>query len=272
MTPPYSVLQSIALSFFSPRWYRYAAREWTIGRALFHLLVLLALTWAIALAKIHRDMTAYAAGPGRRIVEQVPPITLAGGKLSTPEAHPYSVTDPETGKTLAVIDTTQSQPPDSASDAQIVVTRDRIVVRRSALDSRTFDVSELVTQLGVKEGTLTPDELTTLLSALATWLPTILFPVLLAFSYIYRLAHGVLYALVGLVFGNLLRVPLAFDAAFRLGVVAMTPAVALQTVAELAGQELHGVLYVLVALGYLFTAVQSNSERADAESGEAAET
>lgn len=219
---------------------------------------------------MHRDLTAFAAGPGKRIVAQIPPITLHQGTLSTPEAHPYAIIDPETGDTLALIDTSGNERPEGAADAGLLVTRDRVVFRRNAVETRSFAVDELARHAGVEDGTLTTEELGSFVDGLAGWLPVAVFPFALTISYAYRVALGLLYGLVALVFGNLLRVTLPFDAAFRLGIVALTPAVALQSVAELASQQLSGVLYVLVALGYLFAAVQANSERAGTAEGEAA--
>src|SRR5215831_19501385 len=156
---PLSVVEATVNSIYSLAWYRVAARERPTTRPLLHPVILLAITWSVVLVKIHYDLAAFADGDGRRIVAQVPPLTLVNGTLSTPEARRYTVTAPDTGETLAVIDTTTSDPPPDTGDAHLVLTRSQLVVHRSAVETRVFEVKALAEMAGVKDGTLTSQEL-----------------------------------------------------------------------------------------------------------------
>jgi hypothetical protein len=94
------------------------------------------------------------------------------------------------------------------------------------------------------------------------WFVFAAYPLLVAFSFAFRTVQALIYALVGLLFAQLLNVKLDYKTLLRLTAVALTPVLVLDLILEFV--PFHLPLWTLlgigVSLGYLFFAVKANSE------------
>jgi len=252
MSPRYSVFHRVVLSFYSRALYRDVGLEGR-GVGFLYLFLLLAVLWLVPMVGAHRGIAKWVDEEAAAVLEQVPPITVTDGVVSTPEDRPYVITDPATGETLAIIDTTGATTSLDGTDTKFLVTRTSLMVRKSAAETRTFDLSQ------VKEFAIDRDRLEGWLSVLRTWLIIGIYPFVLAFSFAYRVVQALVYGAIGLALANALRVGLGYAATIRLAVLAVTPVLLLDAVMGLADARFFGWSLVClgIAMGYLFFGVKA---------------
>jgi hypothetical protein len=95
-----------------------------------------------------------------------------------------------------------------------------------------------------------------------TWFAPIAYLVLLIGSFVFRAIQVLIYALIGLLFANLLQASISYKTLMRLAAVAITPVLVLDLILEFLPIHipLWWFLGIVVGLGYLFFAVKSNTE------------
>ena len=77
------------------------------------------------------------------MIAQLPNLTIANGVVSVDAKTPVSIHDPETGRVLAIIDTTGSTTSLEGTGASVLLTRDRLFYARSRGETRVFDLSHV---------------------------------------------------------------------------------------------------------------------------------
>ena len=102
---PYSMVQAPVLAFYSRGFYREVAGHWR-GMSFAYLLLLLAVCWLPSGFQIQSGWTRFVDVQGSRFVDQVPPISITQGAVSVDAKQPYYITDVDSKKVLAIIDTT----------------------------------------------------------------------------------------------------------------------------------------------------------------------
>ena len=86
--------------------------------------------------------------------------------------------------------------------------------------------------------------------------------------FIYRLVQMLIYALVGMIFANIVKANLEYVTLVRLAAVSITPVIILNAVRRMLDISVPyiGLLSFLIAMGYLFFAVKASAEQ---EAGQA---
>ena len=127
---------------------------------------------------------------------------------------------------------------------------------------RNFDIGLWIDLSQVKNFVLDSDRIMGWLDTAGKFLVIAIYPFALLGSYVYRIVQVLIYAAIGLLFASRCRVMLSYAALLRLAVVAVTPCVLLKTMLGLAGVNLPyaWLIYLLIALTYLFFAVKAVSE------------
>lgn len=223
--------------------------------AFLYLLLLLGVCWIPTMFRFQEYLNSYMEVEAPKIISQVPEIRILGGRVSTEVPVPCLIKDPETGTTLMIIDPSGEITSLDDSDARMLLTSDRLIMRRSAHETRTLDLS------WVEDLIVTRQKLSDWAELLRKRLVLFLYPLALLFSYIYRIVQGLLYALAAMLLGRALGLSLSYRASVSLALVSLTPAIIANTLYNYLGLAipLWWFLSVALSLAYLWFAVTSNS-------------
>jgi hypothetical protein len=251
----YSIFHPLVLSFFSKSLYRDVGKNWR-GAGLLYLLLVIALLWIPSTIKAHLDFGKFADSDAQEITRQIPAITITNGRASTDAPVPYSIKDPKTGTTLAIIDTTDSPAITSNQSVPLILTRTQLIMRKSAAETQMYDLS------GVQSFYLDRARVEGWLATARIWFFPAFYPVAVLFSFIFRAIQILIYALIGLGFAAMLNAKLDYNTLLRLAAISITPVMILNLVFELV--QFHPpwwtLLGIIIGLGYLFFAVKVNAE------------
>ncbi len=249
----YSIFHLPALSFFSKKLYIDVGRNWK-GVNILYLLLLLAVCLIPTMMNLHRGMSNFVNNEAPAIINQIPEITITDGRVSIKEAQPYYIIDPDSGKPLAIIDTTGRIESLKDTDAYCLLTGNKVIMKKSNFENRTYDLSN------VKAFAADGEQITGWLQIGGKFLAVAMYPFALLGSYVYRIVQVLIYAVIGLLFASLCNTKLSYAALVRLAVVAVTPCIIVSTILGLVGTSIPAFLYLVVALVYLFFAVKSNAD------------
>jgi uncharacterized protein DUF1189 len=248
----FCILHPLLLSFYSPALYRDVAGSWT-GVGILYLLLLLALCWIPPMVKLHRSTAAFLDVIGPSVLDQIPTVSIHRGEVSIQEPQPYVIKVPGSDTPLVVIDTT-GQTTAESSRAMLLLTKHQAVVRKNDFETRTYELT------GIQDLTVDKNTVGRILDTGKKWLALLLYPLALAGSYAYRILQVLMYAAIGLLFGELLKARQEYPVMLRVSCVAITPAVVVDTLRGVLGYEssLSWLSFCfLLSMGYLFFAVRS---------------
>ncbi|MBI1797008.1 MAG: DUF1189 family protein [Candidatus Eisenbacteria bacterium] len=235
-------------AYFARDVYRDAARN-RRGVGMLFTLLLAAIVTLLAVLRIAFALSGFAAGEAPRIIAQLPTITVDHGRVAIDRPSPVTIHDPRTGAPIAVIDTSGAVPSLEGSEAWLLLTRDRLIYRKSAAETRVFELA------GVPHFVLDRDRATRWVRGATMWGPWIAMPFILVAMLVARLIQQLLAALAVLLVGR--GAALDFAAAMRLGVLAIAPATITLDLAGFAGLKVpaSGWLWCAITVGYVLFAV-----------------
>lgn len=252
----FSLLHPLWMAFYDGAIYEDVARSWG-NRVFLYLLLLLALTWIPITIQTQNQVDEWVSREAPFYIDQVPDLSLSGGELSSSSSTPTVLRDRD-GTVLAVIDPTGRYTSLDDTEAPVLVTRTQIFIRG---EGDQVDVSALPE--GPPE-TLTREDLYVIADWTRSLVNTLLFPVLLVFSFAYRTVQALVYALVASFFTSSTGGRLPYRTLLNLALVAVTPAVVLDTVHMLMDFPLPEWFWwpacVLLSLGYLRFGIRATLE------------
>lgn len=252
----YSLLQPLYLSFFSRDLYQDVRRNWK-GTGFLYLLLLLSLTWLPVMVKLHQATAEEIRLEAPRFIDQVPRITIIRGQVSIDRPVPYTISDPDSGAPLMVIDTSGTVASFEQMTAPVLLTKDKLMYRKpNRAETRIYDLSM------IEELTLDRDRVNGWVQVFGKYFALVAYPFAVAGSFAYRILQVLLYAAIGLLFVKMLKTPIEYPVVLRLASVAITPVIILSTVRMLAGMHvpLLWLISFAIATGYLYFAVKANAE------------
>lgn len=248
--------------FFVASLYRDVGRNWrNIG--FWYLVLVLVLTWLPVWIVWHTAYARFVAVHLPKITEEIPPISVTDGVVSSPVAQPYVVRLPpsqpggEAGEPFFVLDTTGQVNSFRDTEAMVLLTRDRLHMRDDRNgEERSFDLSE------VKRFNLDGAAVQGWAQSSSRVFGWVGFPISLLLSLVFRLVQGVVYAAIGLIWNNAFNARLSFAALMRLSFIAVTPVLLIDTALLLAGVTVpFGTLFgIAIAQVYLAAAVAANRQ------------
>ncbi len=251
----YAPLQALVLSLFSPAVYRDVALNWR-GMGLGYLFLLLALTWVPPMGMLQAEIDEFATDVAPTLLERFPTITITDGQATVDAVQPVVLRDPRNGAVLAVLDTTDETPPGS-ENAYVSLTKSELVVRRpDQHDARVVHLADSP----FANATIDRARAETALETVQRWFVlSVAYPVCLVGSWIYRTAEAMLYGAVAFRIASWLRRALGWRACLRLGAVALTPVIVLDTVIGIIGTPppLWPLSYFLLTVGYIYLGVSA---------------
>ena len=236
------------------------------GLCLPYLLIILACYWVPESMNMHGQISAFIADEAPQYVNQVPVITVAGGKASIREPVPFYIRDRKTDTPVAIIDTSGQITSLDKTPAVVLLTRDRLLIKqdKDAKDIRSLPLAD------IGDVTITSKLINNWLDAFNNIVVIVLFPFVLLISFAFHIVQVVFLAILGSGFAKHFNVNADFRSLFRLSVVAFTPAIMLEAVhaALQIDYPYSSFFSFLIAGGYLFYAVWCNSGSALAPPGQ----
>lgn len=251
----YTIFQIPLLSFYSTDLYRDMALN-KKGIGFGYLFLLLAFCWLLIMIAMDNRIDDYFDEYSPGFLAQFPEITIQNGKASIREPQPYYIDDPETGRPLAVIDTTGAITSLDQTDAVILLNRERVIFEKNKIETRTFELSEF------EDMVIGRELISTWIEATKSYMFIVMYPFALAGSYFYRVIQMLLYAVVGLLFASILKTKLEYSQLLRLSVVAVTPSILIKTLMWISGINLpmSGLLYFGLTMVYLYLGIKATTE------------
>jgi hypothetical protein len=251
----YTLFQIPPLSFYSTDLYRDMALN-KEGIGFGYLFLLLAVCWLVLVFSIGNKVSSYFDDYSPGFLAQFPEITIFDGQASIRESQPYYMDDPETGMPFAVIDTTGSIKSLDETEAVMLLTRNDLIVEKSEMETRSFNLSEM------EDMVIDRELLTTWIEATKSYLPVVMYPFALAGSYFYRIVQVLVYALIGLLFASICKTELEYSQLLRLSVVAVTPSIIINTLFWVTGINLPmaGLMFFVLTMVYLFLGIKATAE------------
>lgn len=251
----FNYIQSIYKSFYSKALYRDVAMNWG-GGVVLYLFFLLVLCWSVSMIKIQPIITVAAHQFSEQIVTQVPFLKIKDGIVSTPANHPYFIKDPETQKTILIIDTSGRYKTIEQAQAPMLLTKDTYISVDKNNVSKTYQLSNKLTM------NIDPLIVKNYIIRWSPWLWVVLLPFFILMSFLFRLIQGLVYACIGKIFALLAGVRISYAKVLKLSFVSVTPAIILETIVDLANIDFQRefLIYFILAMGYLLFAILANKK------------
>lgn len=253
----YSYLQAIYMSFYSRKLYRDVANNWG-GGVVLYLFILLAICWAVMVFRYQPVIDRSFRQVADQVTPQVPEVKIQKGQASTPENRPYLIKDLDNGDVVAIIDTSDKYQSlnDTPSSTRILLTKDAVFYMDGSNNIRMQKIPNTL-MLNVK-----PEIVKIKLLQFVGWSWLIIFPFLLFFSFIYRLAQSLVYAAIGKVFSALSNIPLTYAKILKISMIAVTPAIILSTILDwlYVGFSFELLAFFVITMVYLFFGIKANKD------------
>jgi hypothetical protein len=251
----YNFVHSLYLSFYSKSFYQNVARNGK-GFRFSYLLFLLCMVWIPEVSHMHSELSEYLSAEAPKYVQQVPLITISQGKVSMKEQAPYVIKNPEKGTPFAIIDPSGQTSSLDETSAVILLTQNRLVIKKGVSQSQTFDLK------GIEHLTIDQKVIDGWIATFNTVFPVIVFPFILLYAFLFLVLQVLLSAGIGNLFAKRFQTYLTYKTLIRLSAVSFTPAIILQAFHALLNVPFPYSVPIsfLISLGYLYYAVGSNSE------------
>ena len=251
----FSVWQAIFKSFHSKELYQDVGRNWSSQGAL-TLLIILAFIWIPYTAQIHMQDMPETERELAKMVKDIPRIEIRNGQVHTAAPMPYTIYDQETGAPMLIIDTTGEVTSLSHLPKGMLLTRNQLFIKNNEYQTRSYDLT------GIDEFYVDQQRLEGWISVIRHIAAIVIYPFAVLGVYAYRLIQGCIYALVGLLFANILKVELRYSAIIQMTYVALTPMLILDAVKTLLNLEipLWTPICITLVLVYLFYGMKANQE------------
>jgi hypothetical protein len=251
----FSIFQAPILAFYSRAFYSDVTRGWR-GTGFGYLLLLLAFSLLPILYAMHLRVATFMEADFGRLAAQTPAITIRGGEATIAVPQPHTIRDPDSGRAVAILDTTGEVNDLTGQEAALLLTKSELRVRALGTATRTIRLSDL------PDATVTPDWLEEKGRSLARWLLPIVYPFSVAGAFLGRALQALIYAAMGAVMARAIGLGLRFGALLRLSVVAMTPALLIGTGLSLANvAKAHTPLWEpVLTMGYLLLGLRASTQ------------
>ncbi|MFZ7128555.1 MAG: DUF1189 domain-containing protein [Desulfobacterales bacterium] len=254
-----SIPSALHLSFYSPGFYRRAAGRWK-REAVVYLLLLSVFYSISAVYRFTSDVRQIVNASLPVVSGQIPDIRIEKGKVRIDADQPYFIKAADGDSVVAILDTTGRHQSLNDTTAVLLLTENRLLVRRSADQTREFDLS------GMDGFHLNRERATSWMRSLMSWMPVVVFPFAVLAALAYRLLQALLFAGLGFAVAIGLKHPVTFQAAFTVAALALTPMILLDTVFNMIGAypPFWGMIGLMISGGYMAFGIRSVVMKAEA--------
>lgn len=252
----YSFIQAPYLSFFSKRLYQSVCHTWK-GVGFTYLLFLLGICWLPTVLQIHSGFSRFVETDAPPIIEQIPVINITNGEAVIEEEQPFYINDPDSGETIAIIDTTGSITSLSDVEAEVLLTKTKIIYKKNDIETRTYNLDQ------IQDFRLDQDRINGWMAIMKNTLAIAIYPFALSGSFIIRVIQVLIYALLGMAFSSITKSRRSYLELIRLSVVALSPPLIIKTLLSIFDIDFPFMSSILfcVTMGYLYWGVKAASEK-----------
>ncbi len=244
------------MSFYSKELYQDIAKNWS-GLCISYFFLLIMLYLVPEMSRFHQTIAEYVDEHSPKLLAQVPVINIQKGQVSMDMDSPHVIPYPNKQDPLVIIDVSGTINSLDNSTALVLLTQNRLLIKRDANDVRIIDLKE-VDGLSIDK-----KRVGDWIELFKNWISIIIFPVVFAITTVLYFLLAMLAVSVGRLFAKLLNADLNFQAILRLSIVSFTPATALQAAHSLLDIDFPMGMSVsfLLALGYLYNAISVNTAK-----------
>lgn len=250
----YQFFHAPVLAFFSRSFYHDVSHNWK-GTGFAYLLLLLTICWVPAFVSYQQDVSGYVKNEAPALIAQIPKIKIIKGQASADVAQPYIISDPETGNPLVILDTTGNTASLDGTEAFALITKTEVMYRKSKVESRVYSLAQ------IEEFTVDKQKVGGWVELFRSYSAVIFFPFVVIGAFVFRIVQALIYAAIGLLFARWVNTTASYESLIRLSVMAVTPAIIVNTVVAAAHIQIPfvGLVYFLSAMAYLFLGVKAAS-------------
>ncbi|NIQ37434.1 MAG: DUF1189 domain-containing protein [Proteobacteria bacterium] len=243
------------MSFFSKDFYQDVGRSWK-GFSLVYLLFVLFLCWIPTMITLQHQMSDFVHKSAPEFLVQIPKITILRGELSIDEEEPYFIKDPENSDVFAIIDTTGQYTSLNDGTAKILITKKKVILKKSMRETRTFDLSD------IENFVLDQDLIAKWMEIFEKWFVFMLLPVVVFGSFLYRTVQVMIYGAIGIIFSKVVKIRLGFQSLMSIAIMAITPVLIADVVIGLTKVSipLWTLWGFIIAMGFLYYGVKANAD------------
>jgi len=236
-------------AFFSKSAYREVGREWK-GNNFAYIFLLLAVCCLVPTLELRNRALDTLGANQRYIINQLPDIHIRNGHVLLNQTQPLFIRK-DNGTPVAVIDTTGSMNFIYNENVNVLLTENKLIIRRGKNTFNSLDLSQ------VTSFDLTKDLLYEWLKKAGSILTPITYASVLVFAYVLTTLVMVLTAFIGLFISSAMHTSLGFHALLRIGATAAMPSIILLTVSSALGIMIPRLAYIACILTYLLMGIRA---------------
>ncbi|MDP8262696.1 MAG: DUF1189 family protein [Candidatus Ancaeobacter aquaticus] len=248
----YSKISAVFMSFFSKNLYRDVAKNWK-GVSFFYLFLLLAVCTIPSIIELQKD-TALFSLEAPELINQLPKITVTDGTVSIDKPIPYYIKDPQTGRNLAIIDTSGKTKNLQDSEATILVTDKQFMTKKNDYETTIYDLNK------IKQFSINKNMIFDWLHLINKWFALSLYPLIVILSFMFHVIQVLIYGAIGKLFTKMGKKNLGYQVLVRISVIAITPGIVLGTILQGCNIQfpLAGLVSIILAMLYLLYGISVN--------------
>jgi len=246
MKTRYRIWHLPVLSFYSLRLYRDIATRWK-GTNLGFLFLLLTICLIPTAHHIGRSVSVQIDELSDIYLMQIPDMRIVKGRVSLDAPQPYSII--EENRTVLLIDTTGKINTVDEADADALLTTTHLHIKQSGTQITSIELST------IEELEINQQIVAEWIRKLKKFIAPLYYVMGLFFSYILFVLSALLCGTIALLLGKIQQRKLNYAAGMRLAVTAFTPPLIISTMLKSFEWPIPTVLYILLALTYLYMAV-----------------
>lgn len=266
MSRRYSGLQATFMSFGNMDLYRDVVENWR-GVAFLYLFLLIAFTWAVMAVGLHLQIGTFVTASVYKTIDQFPTIKINKSEINIDKESPYFVKNPDNPDQVIVAFDTTSDDPEIAKDQNIpvIVTKKKIITHERRGDKVVVEEKPITEGSSSLDGLIIePETITFVVNLFKNWLGLLLFFLMVPLGFIFCAIQVLIYAVIGKLFANIKNVNLTFGELMRLSVIAITPALVLDTIIKFTHAQMPWwpLAALVVSMIYLFLGVSAQTNKA----------
>lgn len=245
----YNFWQAIPQAFYSKNLYKDVDQNWR-GIGLRYLLLICFICSLPLLHTLH-NAAARTANDLYLIAAQAPIITIKDGTVSIDKPVPYEIKEPETNKTIIVIDTSAKQNDSTQNKkAFMLLSNDKLTINGKS-STKIYSLTD------IKNSTIDQTRINHWVKILTIVLFVIFYLTGFLFYFIPSLLIVLFYGAIAKLFVRSFH---SYAELTRLAAVALTPTLILIAALTLFSIALpyRNIIYLMLSLGYLTFAIEAN--------------
>lgn len=238
--------QAFWLSFFSRQLYQSVAQHWR-GVGSLYLLTLSALVVMPVALEIKNGYYAFIENDLPLYLDELPELTIQDGSVSTPEDRPYIINEKGTTEPFIVVDTSGQITDLDQTSAPVLITSDRLYIRKSDVETRSFDFSTFA------DMTIDRALIDSFLTTTSKFVMPLTYVILVFFAWSWRITQAMIYALLAGWIAKKQGLKLRYASFVRISAVALTPAMIIDMLLGIVGLPLPfaSLLFIVLEVMYL---------------------